>query len=127
MSLGKYASIVLGVVAATLAAAWPAVAADARGAVLCGAALASGNTVLAYFLTLWSITRSPNVFMGVVLGGMAARMIVMLCAVVAAVLLAGVPALPLAASLLAYFVAFLVFELTALHRRTSSQPVAVRS
>lgn len=126
MSLRKYALVVLGVVAVTLAAAWPAVAAEARAAVLCGAALAAGNTVLAYFLTIWSINRPPNVFLGVVLGGMVARMVVMLMAVVAAVLLAGLPALPLAASLLAYFVGFLAFELTALHRRTSA-PAAVRS
>ena len=126
MSLRKYALVVLGIVAVTLAAAWPAVALEARAAVLLGAALAAGNTVLAYFLTLWSITRPPNVFLGVVLGGMVARMVVMLSAVVAAVVLGGLPALPLAASLLAYFVAFLAFELTALHRRTS-QTAAVRS
>ena len=126
MSLTKYALVVLGVVAATLAVAWPAVPADARGAVLAGAALSSANTVLAYFLTVWSITRSPNVFLGVVLGGMVARMVVMLAAVVALVVGLGLPSLPLAASLLAYFVAFLAFELTALHRRTS-RTAAVRS
>jgi hypothetical protein len=116
--------IVLGVVAATLAAAWPALAPEARSAVLVGAALSAGNTVLAYFLTVWSIQRSPNVFLGVVLGGMVARMVIMLTAVVAAVLVLAVPALPLAASLLAYFVAFLAFELTVLHRRTSPAAVA---
>jgi len=125
LSLKKYALIVLGVVSATLAAAWPAVPVDARAAVLFGAALSAANTVLAYFLTLWSINRPPNVFLGVVLGGMVARMVAMLAAVVAAVLGLGLPALPLAASLLAYFVGFLAFELTALHRRTS-QPAASR-
>lgn len=124
MSIKRYASIVLGVVAATLAAAWPAVSVDARAAVLCGAALAGANAVLAYALTVWSIARSPNVFLGVVLGGMVARMVVMLAAVVAAVLAAGLPALPLAVSLLAYFVGFLVFELAVLHRRTSRPAVA---
>jgi ABC-type multidrug transport system permease subunit len=116
--------IVLGVVAATLAAAWPAVPVDGRAAVLVGAALSAANTVLAYFLTVWSIGRAPNVFLGVVLGGMVARMIAMLAAVVAAVLVLGLPALPLAASLLTYFVGFLAFELTALHRRTSQPAVA---
>ena len=125
MSLKRYALIVLGVVAATLAAAWPAVPADARAAVLYGAALSAGNTVLAYFLTVWSMARSPNVFLGVVLGGMVARMVMMLLAVVAAVLGLGLPALPLAISVLAYFVPFLAFELTVLHRRTS-QPAAAR-
>ena len=125
MSLERYAFIVLGVVAATLAAVWPVVSADARAAVLFGAALSSGNTVLAYFLTVWSITRPPNVFLGVVLGGMVVRMVMMLLAVVAAVLGLGLPALPLTVSLLAYFVGFLVFELTVLHRRTS-HPAAAR-
>ena len=114
----------LGVVAATLAAAWPAVAAAARAAVLYGAALSAVNTVLAYFLTVWSIARSPNVFLGVVLGGMVARMVMLLLAVVAGVLGLGLPALPLAVSLLAYFVSFLAFELTVLHRRTSQRAAA---
>jgi hypothetical protein len=126
LSIKRYALIVLGVVAATLAAAWPAVPADARAAVLLGAALAAGNTILAYFLTVWSIGRSPNVFLGVVLGGMVARMVMMLLAVVAAVLGLGLPALPLAICLLAYFVAFLGFELTVLHRRTSRRAEEAR-
>lgn len=125
MTIKRYALIVLGVVAATLAAAWPAVSVEARAAVLAGAALSAGNTVLAYFLTVWSIGRAPNVFLGVVLGGMVARMIAMLIAVVAAVVGLGLPALPLVVSLLSYFVGFLAFELTALHRRTS-QPVVAR-
>ena len=124
MSLKRYALIVLGVVAATLAASWPAVPVDARAAVLLGAALAAVNTVLAYFLTLWSIGRSPNVFLGVVLGGMGGRMALMLLAVAAAVLGFGLPAVPLAISLLAYFVPFLAFELTVLHRRTSQRAAA---
>jgi hypothetical protein len=47
------------------------------------------------------------------------RMGLMLAAVVAGVLLLGLPKLPLAASLLSYFVLFLVMELSVLHRRTS--------
>ena len=124
MTIKRYALIVLGVVAATLAAAWPAVPVEARAAVLYGAALSAVNTVLAYFLTVWSIGRPPNVFLGVVLGGMGVRMAMMLIAVVAAVLGLGLPALPLAVSLLAYFVPFLAFELTILHRRTSPPAVA---
>jgi hypothetical protein len=124
LSLKRYALIVLGVVAATLAVAWPAVPADARAAVLFGAALSAVNTVLAYFLTVWSINRPPNVFLGVVLGGMGARMAMMLLAVAAVVLGLGLPALPLAVSLLAYFVPFLAFELTVLHRRTSQRAAA---
>ena len=58
-------------------------------------------------------------FLRAVLGGMLARMAALLAAVVAAVLFLGVPKLPLAVSLLSYFVLFLVFELAVLHRRTT--------
>jgi hypothetical protein len=126
LSVKRYALIVLGVVAATLAAAWPAVPVDGRGAVLFGAVLSAANTVLAYFLTVRGLALSPNVFLGVVLGGMVARMVMMLVAVVAAVVAFGFPSLPLAFSLLSYFVAFLTFELTVLHRRTSTPRVTAR-
>jgi hypothetical protein len=125
VTLKRYALVVLGVVAATLAAAWPALAAEARPAVLCGAFLAASNTVLAYVIAVWSMRRSPNVFLGMVLGGMVGRMALMLAAFVACVLGAGLPALPLAVAVLAYFVAFLVFELTVLHRLTST-PASAR-
>jgi hypothetical protein len=120
VTLKRYALIVLGAVAATLAAAWPALPAQTRPAVLCGAALAACNTVLAYVIAVWSMRRSPNVFLGMVLGGMVGRMGLMLGAFVACVMALGLPSLPLAVAVLAYFVAFLVFELTVLHRLTST-------
>ena len=126
MSLTRYSGIVLGAVAVTLAAVWPNVGAGPRGAVLLGAAIASANAVLAYALTVWSIARPPNVFMGVVLGGMGVRMVFMLGVFVVAVAGFGMPPLPLAVSLLAYFVAFLVFELAVLHRRTSAPRAEAR-
>lgn len=121
MTKGRYALVVLGVVAATLAAAWPFVAAESRAAVLLGAGLAAANTIAAFVLATWSMGRSANVFLGAVLGGMVARMGVMLAAFAAAAKGFGVPALPLAVSLLSYFVLFLVFELAILHRRTTSR------
>ena len=124
MSSTRYATVVLGTVAVTLAAAWPALAAEWRAAVLAGAALASVNTVLAYAVAIGTMDRSPNVFLGAVLGGMVARMGLMLVAFVIAVRMGDLPAVPLAASLLVYFVGFLVFELALLHRRTSARMVA---
>ena len=50
----------------------------------------------------------------------------MLAAVVAGVLLLGLPKLPLAVSLLSYFVLFLIMELSILHRRTSAPAGAAR-
>jgi hypothetical protein len=120
VSFGRYAGLVLGVVTVSLVALWPVLAAGHRGAALAGALLAAANTLAAYGLVLWASERSTNAFLGAVLGGMVGRMGLMLAAVVAAVLLFGLPKVPLAVSLLAYFVLFLVFELTVLQRRTTS-------
>jgi hypothetical protein len=121
VSLRKYAILVLAAVATLLAAVWPLLPADSalRSAVVAGAALAALNTILAYFLVLWSSGRSTNVFLGAVLGGMVGRMALMLAAVAAGVLVFELPRIPFATSLLAFFVLFLVLELTILHRRTS--------
>jgi hypothetical protein len=117
--LARYVAVVLGAVGASLAAAWPALSAEARPAVLTGALLAALNTVCAYFLALWSAGRSNNAFFVAVLGGMLARMTVLLAAVLVGVLVFGLPKLPLTFSLLAYFVVFLVLELTVVSRRTT--------
>ena len=117
MTLARYAAVVLGAVGASLCAAWPLLAAEARPAVLTGALLAAVNTVCAYFLALWSAGRSNNAFFTAVLGGMLARMTVLLGALLVGVLVVGLPKLPLTFSLLAYFVAFLVLELAVLSRR----------
>ena len=53
-------------------------------------------------------------------------MAVLLIAVVAGIVLFGLPRVPLAVSLLSYFVLFLVMEITILHRRTSPLPEAGR-
>ena len=123
MSLLRYSILVTGVAAATFVLAWAValrrVEAPVRGAAAFGAALAVANTVLAHALVLWSARRSTNAFLGAVLGGMVGRMALMLGAVVAGVLLLGLPKLPLAVSLLSYFVLFLVMELSILHRRTT--------
>jgi hypothetical protein len=117
VTLVRYTAVVLGAVGASLCAAWPLLAAEARPAVLTGALLAAVNTVCAYFLALWSAGRSNNAFFTAVLGGMLARMTVLLGALLVGVLFVGLPKLPLTFSLLAYFVAFLVLELAVLSRR----------
>ena len=123
MSLVRYSILVLGIAVATFAVAWAVTLrradAAARWAAAFGAALALANTVTAHALVRWSSRRSTNAFLGAVLGGMVGRMALMLGAVVAGVLLLGLPKLPLAVSLLSYFVLFLVLELSILHRRTT--------
>ena len=117
MTLARYTAVVLGAVGASLGAAWPLLAPEARPAVLTGALLAATNTVVAYFLALWSAGRSNQAFFVAVLGGMLGRMAVLLGAVLVGVLVVGLPKLPLTFSLLAYFVAFLVLELAVISRR----------
>jgi len=93
----------------------------ARASVLFGAGLAVANTIVAHALVRWSAGRSTNVFLRAVLGGMVGRMALMLGAVLAGLLALGLPRLPLAFSLLSYFVVFLIMELTILHRQTSTE------
>jgi hypothetical protein len=119
VSFGRYAALVVVVVTVSLGGLWPVLAAGNRTAAVAGALLAAVNTLGAYGLVLWASGRSTNAFMGAVLGGMVGRMGLMLAAVVAAVLFLGLPKVPLAVSLLGYFVVFLVFELAVLQRRTS--------
>jgi len=126
LSLVRYSVLVLGIAVATFAVAWAVALRRAdvptRWAAAFGAALAVANTVTAHALVLWSSRRSTNAFLGAVLGGMVGRMALMLAAMVAAVLWLGLPKLPLAVSLLSYFVLFLAMELTILHRHTSGAP-----
>jgi len=126
LSLLRYTILVLCVAAATSALAWGVwlrrADAPTRWAAAFGGTLALVNTLAAHGLVLWSSRRSTNAFLGAVLGGMVGRMGLMLVAVVAGVLLLGLPKLPLVVSLLSYFVLFLVMELSILHRRTSAAP-----
>jgi hypothetical protein len=120
MTLGRYALMALAVTAGSLGLLWPLLQRwlqpAGRRAALVGAALAVANTVAAYGLVRWSGGRPVNTFMTAVLGGMLGRMAVMLGAVLAAVLLLDLPEVPLAVSLLSYFVIFLVVELRIVHR-----------
>jgi len=117
---------VTGVAVSLLALAWALglrrLDVASRWAAVYGSALAVLNTILAHFLVLWSARRSTNVFLGAVLGGMVGRMAVLLLAVVAGIVLLGLPRLPLAVSLLSCFVLFLIMEMTILHRRTTALP-----
>jgi len=121
VTLARYAALVLGLVAASLALAWPVLAAEQRPALLAGAGLAALNTVCAYFLAQWSAGRSTSAFFTAVLGGMVVRMFVLLGAVLVGVLLAGLPKVPFTVSLLAFFVAFLVLELTVLSQARAGE------
>jgi hypothetical protein len=117
--------LVVGVALGTLLVAWPlglqALELPARAAVLFGLAIALANTIAAHALVRWSAGRSTTAFLRAVLGGMVGRMALMLGAVFAGLVALGLPRLPLAFSLLSYFVVFLTMEITILHRQTSSE------
>jgi hypothetical protein len=121
VSLGRYAGFVVAVVAGSLGVVWlgfgSRLTTEALQAIVLGGAIAAANTLAAYGLVRWAEKRSTNAFMGAVLGGMVGRMGLMLGAVVAAVLVLGVPKVPLAVSLLAFFVFFLVFEIAVLQKQ----------
>jgi hypothetical protein len=120
VSFGRYGLVVAGILLASLPVVLAALGDSDPGvesAVALGALLAALNTLTAYGLVRWSAGRSTTAFMRAILGGMVARMGVLLAAVVAAVLVLGLPKVPLAVSLLAYFVSFLALELAVLPKR----------
>jgi hypothetical protein len=124
LTLGKYTMLVLGVVAAAAVPVVPLALRDldgpSRAAIAYGTALAVLNTLAAHALVVWSDGRSTPTFFRAVLGGMLGRMVAVLAAVVAGVLVLGLPKVPLALALLSFFVVFLVMELSILHRRTGA-------
>jgi hypothetical protein len=124
VSLGRYTLVVLALLGAGLGVTWvpllKGLEPRARGAAFLGGALAALNAVTAYSLVLWSASRPTGAFMKAILGGMVGRMAFLLAAVVLAVLGLGLPSVPLAVSLLAYFVLFLVLELAVLHKRATA-------
>jgi len=84
-------------------------------AVAYGAVIALGNALLSCGLVKLGEHRSPNVFMGLVLWGMAGRLATMAGLMVVGVRSFGMPAVPLAVSLLSHFSILLALELAAFH------------
>jgi hypothetical protein len=121
VTAARYAAIVLlsvgGTVAAVLVGLHDRLGPGDAAAVAGGATIAAVNSVAAYGLVAWSAGRSTASFFRAILGGMLARMTVMLGAVVAGILAFGLPRLPLVFSLLSYFVVLLAFELVVVTRR----------
>ena len=124
MTFGNYARIVLATTGLTQAVLLPLLPGELRPAVALGAALAAANVLAAFALAAWGLKRSPKAFLAAVLGGMAARMGVVLLAVALALGAFGLPRLPLALSLLGYFMPFLALEIAALHKSTPGPAVA---
>jgi hypothetical protein len=126
MTLLRYVGLTAAIVTASLTPVLMFAPLDVaeRRAVAVGAAMAALNTIAAYAIALWSLSRSPGTFMGALFGGMLGRMTVLLGGLVVAVLAFGLPAGALAAALLSYFAAFLALELALVHRATRGARVA---
>jgi hypothetical protein len=124
VTFGRYVRAVLGAVVVTQALALPFVPAAARAAVALGALLAALNVLAAYVLAAWGSRRSVKAFMTAVLGGMAARTLLLLSLVALGIVVLELPALPLVLSLIANFVPLLAFELSVLHRGLPAAAVA---
>ena len=125
MTLARYTWIVCGLLGAllglTMLALHERLGGQERWAMAYGGGLAGLNTIGAYALVQWAGRRSQRTFLAAVLGGMVARMALMLVAVVVGLVGLGLPRLPLAFTLLGFFVLFLVFEIAVLQRRTTAE------
>lgn len=115
MSLGRFAFIVLAVVAlsASVTLFVGDLAIEQRVAALYGTGVATANTLTAFALMRWAEHRSTKAFLTVVFGGMGVRMAVVLVAVLLAVTVFELPSLAVVVGLLGHFVVFLVLEMIA--------------
>lgn len=126
MSLARYGLLVLALLCVSLGPLLFALRGTlddrARWATVFGGMLAGANSFAAHALLLWATGRSTRAFLVAVLGGMSARMAVVLGAVVGALLGLGLPMFPLVISLLSYYVLFFALEMLVQKQATGSVP-----
>ena len=92
---------------------------DIRIAVAAGAVLSTVNVLLGYAAIQYAFHRSHTTFLKAVLGGMGLRMVLMLAALAGLIMLAGLPAVALTVSLMAFYAVFLVLELLFIQRKVT--------
>lgn len=122
MSFARYTQVVGAVAGVSLVLLWPLVGrlgTDGWAAAAWGAALAVLNALAAYGLVLWSQTRPTVSFFRAILGGMLARMTLLLVAVAVALRVAALPPAPFVISLLGHFVGLLVLETAVVSRKVT--------
>jgi|WetSurMetagenome_2_1015567.scaffolds.fasta_scaffold81704_4 hypothetical protein len=118
MNVLRFCALTVGLLLVSLAPLLLAGSWDGRTrlALLLGALLAAVNAGAGYACVHWAARRSMRALLVAVLGGMTARMLLLLSLVAVAVVAVRLPAMPLACSLMAYFALFLTLELIALPR-----------
>lgn len=122
MSFARYTQVVGAVAGVSLVLLWPLagrLGTDGWAAAAWGAALAVLNALAAYGLVLWSQTRPTVSFFRAILGGMLARMTLLLVAVAVALRVAALPPAPFVISLLGHFVVLLVLETAVVSRKVT--------
>jgi hypothetical protein len=117
MNALRFSGLIVGILAVTqpllIAAARDR---HTRAALLAGGLMAGLNAVAAYACARWAAPRSLRALLWAVLGGMTARMLLLLGLLALAITLVQLPAVPLVLSLMGYFATFLALEAMALPR-----------
>jgi hypothetical protein len=117
---GRAILALLGVVAATAPLAGVAVHAlagpRAAASAGLGAALATASAAGSLVLLAWAMPRSQNVFLGVLVGGILARMVLFGGAVAILVVATKLPPAGFVGGLLCYYVALQALEIRSFHR-----------
>ncbi len=89
--------------------------------VLLGAALSTVNVLLGYLAVEYSFEKSYTVFLRTVFGGMGLRLLFMVGAMIALIMLGNVHAVALTVSLLSFYVIYLVLEILFLQRKVMAK------
>ncbi len=88
-------------------------------AVIVGAVMSTVNALAGFLAIEYSLEKSYTTFLQAVLGGMGIRMVVMLGILVLLIKFAGFHAIGLVASLLSFYVIYLVLEIFYIQKRVS--------
>jgi hypothetical protein len=93
--------------------------ADVMLAASAGALLSTVNVILGFLAIEYSFDKSYTTFLKVVLGGMGARMALMLAALLVLLKVAGLHAVALIVSMLLFYLVFLVLEVLFIQKKVA--------
>lgn len=88
-------------------------------AVVAGALLSTANVLVGYAAIEYSFNKSYTTFVKAVIGGMGLRMVVMLGALAALIVLGGLHAVALTTSLMGFYAVFLILEILFIQKKVS--------
>jgi len=88
-------------------------------AVVAGALLSTANVLAGYAAIEYSFNKSYTTFVKAVIGGMGLRMVVMLGALAALIMLGGLHPVALTSSLMGFYAIFLIMEILYIQKKAS--------